>query len=113
MQQAQAGTGVNLVMGLPVGMGRRFAVDPDNDGLFRQDEAQRGTDPRDPDSDVQECAGRPVTRLSCIQENNRTRQEELRDRMEGIDIPSIDVPTLDLPDLPEVQVPDAPAQPTP
>jgi hypothetical protein len=38
-------------MGLPVGMCRRFAVDPDGDLLFRADEAQRGTDPRDPDTD--------------------------------------------------------------
>jgi hypothetical protein len=51
VQQAELGVGVNLVVGLPVGMGRRFAVDPDNDLLFRADEAQRGTDPRDPDSD--------------------------------------------------------------
>lgn len=49
--QATAGTGTNLFLGLPVGMGRRFAVDPDNDLLFRQDEAQHGTDPRDPDTD--------------------------------------------------------------
>jgi hypothetical protein len=32
-------------------MARRFAVDVDNDLLFTQDEAQRGTDPRDADSD--------------------------------------------------------------
>jgi len=50
-QQAQAGTGRNLFVGLPVGMGRRFALDPDDDLLFRQDEIQHGTDPRDPDSD--------------------------------------------------------------
>lgn len=49
--QAQAGTGRNLLVALPVGMARRFAVDPDNDLLFRQDEAQLGTSPRDPDSD--------------------------------------------------------------
>lgn len=49
--QAQAGTGRNLLIGLPVGMGRRFAVDPDNDLLFRQDEAQLGANPRDADSD--------------------------------------------------------------
>jgi hypothetical protein len=51
VQQAQAGTGTNLFLGLPVGMARRFAVDPDNDLLFRSDEAQLGTNPRDPDSD--------------------------------------------------------------
>jgi len=96
--------GVAALAALPVSPGEH-----DADGRY----VQAPKAPRDPDSDVQECTGRPVTRLSCIQENNRTRQEELRDRMEGIDIPSIDVPTLDLPDLPEVQVPDAPAQPTP
>src|SRR6185503_2868277 len=36
---------------LPVGMGRRFAVDPDNDLLFRADETQFATNARDPDSD--------------------------------------------------------------
>ena len=49
--QAQAGTGKNLLVALPVGMGRRFAVDPDNDLLFRQDEAQLGANSRDADSD--------------------------------------------------------------
>jgi hypothetical protein len=49
--QAQAGTGSNLFLGVPVGMGRRFAVDPDNDLLFRADEAQFACDARDPDSD--------------------------------------------------------------
>lgn len=96
--------GVAALAALPVSPGEH-----DADGRY----VQAPKAPRDPDSDVQDCAGRPVTRLSCIQENNRIRQEELRDRMEGIDIPSIDVPTLDLPDLPEVQVPDAPVQPTP
>ncbi len=51
VKQAEVGPGANLLVGLPVGMGRRFAVDQDNDLLFRQDEAQHGTDPRDPDSD--------------------------------------------------------------
>jgi hypothetical protein len=51
VQQAQAGTGTNLFVGLPVGLARRFAVDPDNDLFFRQDETQFGTDGRDPDSD--------------------------------------------------------------
>ncbi len=50
-QQAQAGTGANLFVGLPVGMGRRFAVDADNDLLFQIDELQLGTNPRDEDSD--------------------------------------------------------------
>ncbi len=50
-QQAQAGTGTNLFVGLPVGMGRRFGVDQDNDLLFELDEAQLGTDPRDEDTD--------------------------------------------------------------
>jgi len=44
--------GRNLIVGLPVGMGRRFAVDPDNDLLFRQDEIQHGTNGRDPGADV-------------------------------------------------------------
>jgi len=48
--QAQAGR-TNLFLGLPVGMGRRFAVDPDNDHLFRQDELQFATDGRVADSD--------------------------------------------------------------
>jgi hypothetical protein len=51
VKQAEVGPGANLLVGLPVGMGRRFAVDQDNDLLFRQDEAQHRTDPRDPDSD--------------------------------------------------------------
>ncbi|MCB7135933.1 CHAT domain-containing protein [Cellulosimicrobium marinum] len=55
--------------------------------------------PRDPDSDVQECTGRPVTRLSCLQENNRIRQEEMRERLDDIDIPTFDVPELELPDV--------------
>ena len=96
--------GVAAVVALPVTPNAH-----DADGRY----VQSPKAPRDPDSEVQECGGRPVTRLSCIQENNRIRQEELRDRMEDIDIPSIDVPTLDLPDLPDVQVPDAPVQPTP
>jgi Flp pilus assembly protein TadD len=86
----------------------------DADGRY----VQQPSAPRDPDSDVTECAGRPVTRLSCIQENNRIRQEEMLERLEDMDIPSIDVPTFDVPDLPDVQAPDiqvpgAPAQPTP
>ncbi|MCO7275032.1 tetratricopeptide repeat protein [Cellulosimicrobium cellulans] len=96
--------GVAAVVALPVTPNAH-----DADGRY----VQSPKAPRDPDSEVQECGGRPVTRLSCIQENNRIRQEELRDRMEDVDIPSIDVPTLDLPDLPDVQVPDAPVQPTP
>src|SRR5262249_25439627 len=50
-QQAALGPGSNLLIGLPVGMGRRFAVDPDDDLLFRQDERRLGTDPREPDTD--------------------------------------------------------------
>jgi hypothetical protein len=49
--QAQGGTGRNVFVGLPVGMGRRFGVDDDNDLLFQVDELQLGTDPRDEDSD--------------------------------------------------------------
>jgi len=86
----------------------------DADGRY----VQQPRVPRDPDSDVQECTGRPVARLSCIQENNRIRQEELRERMENLDVPTfdvptVDVPTFDVPDLPDVQVPEAPAAPTP
>ena len=51
VKQAELGPGANLLVGLPVGMGRRFAVDPDNDLLFRQDERAAGTNLRDPDSD--------------------------------------------------------------
>jgi hypothetical protein len=51
IKQAEIGPGANLLVGLPVGMGRRFAVDPDNDLLFRQDERELGTSQRDPDSD--------------------------------------------------------------
>lgn len=50
-QQAKNGTGSNLFIGLPVGMGWRFAIDADNDGLRQEDEQQLGTDPRDPDTD--------------------------------------------------------------
>lgn len=84
----------------------------DGDGRYVQEPRA----PRDPDSGVQECSGRPATRLACIQENNRIRQEEMRERMEDLDIPSIDVPDIpeiDIPDLPDVQLPEAPAQPTP
>ena len=84
----------------------------DADGRY----VQAPRSPRDPGSGVEECTGRPAGRLACIQENNRVRQEELRDRMEELDVPSIDVPTFDvpeLPDLPDVRVPDAPVEPTP
>ena len=51
IKQAEIGPGSSLLVGLPVGMGRRFAVDPDNDLLFRQQERDLGTNLRDPDSD--------------------------------------------------------------
>lgn len=51
LQQALAGTGRNLFVGLPVGMGRRFAIDEDNDLLFRADELRLGANPLVPDSD--------------------------------------------------------------
>ncbi|WP_175009927.1 tetratricopeptide repeat protein [Cellulosimicrobium sp. TH-20] len=79
----------------------------DADGRYVQEERA----PRDPDSAVQECTGRPATRLACIQENNRVRQEELQERLGDLDVPTIDVPTFDVPDLPDVQVPDAPVSP--
>ncbi len=50
-QQARSGTGANLFVGLPVGMGRRFGIDADNDQLLQRDELELGTDPRDPDTD--------------------------------------------------------------
>ena len=43
--------GRNVVMGLPVGMAERFAIDFDLDGLLNQDELALGTDPENPDSD--------------------------------------------------------------
>ncbi len=49
--QALAGTGSNVFVGLPVGMGERFAVDYDGDDLFNGDEVALGTDPFDRDSD--------------------------------------------------------------
>lgn len=81
----------------------------DADGRYVQEERA----PRGPGSAVQECTGRPATRLACLQENNRVRQEELQERMGDLDVPTIDVPTFDVPDLPDVQVPDAPVQPNP
>lgn len=49
--QALAGTGRNVVLGLPVGMAERFAIDFDADGLPNVDELAAGTDPENPDSD--------------------------------------------------------------
>lgn len=51
VNQARQGAGRNVVMGLPVGMGRRFGVDFDADELFNADELALGTDPLNPDSD--------------------------------------------------------------
>ena len=49
--QALSGKGRNVFLGLPVGMGERFAIDFDADGLPNADELALGTDPEDPDSD--------------------------------------------------------------
>ena len=50
--QATSGQGRNVFLGLPVGMGRRFAVDRDEDDLVDRDEVLVwGTNPRLPDSD--------------------------------------------------------------
>jgi hypothetical protein len=50
-QQARAGTGANLFVALPVGMGWRLGIDADADRLRQRDELQRGTNPRNPDTD--------------------------------------------------------------
>jgi len=52
VQQAVSGLGHNTVIGLPVGMAERFAIDFDADDLFNADEALAGTDPLSPDSDL-------------------------------------------------------------
>jgi hypothetical protein len=49
--QAMAGTGSNIFLGLPVGMGERFGVDSDADDLYNRDELALGTDPLNPDTD--------------------------------------------------------------
>ncbi len=50
--QAQNGRGSNIFMGVPLGMGERFAIDFDHDGLFNVSETRTyGTNPLDPDSD--------------------------------------------------------------
>jgi hypothetical protein len=51
MNQARAGTGNVVFVGLPVGMGRPWGTDFDDDQLLNLDEAQQGTSPIDPDSD--------------------------------------------------------------
>lgn len=51
VEQALSGKGRNVVMGLPVGMAERFAIDFDLDGLLNQDELALGTDLENPDSD--------------------------------------------------------------
>jgi len=51
IQQAAQGTAQLVFLGLPVGMGERFGVDFDLDGLYNADELSWGTDPEDPDSD--------------------------------------------------------------
>ncbi len=49
--QATAGTGSALFVGLPRGMGRRWGVDMDGDLLFDGDEAAAGGAPDQPDTD--------------------------------------------------------------
>jgi hypothetical protein len=49
--QAQAGLADMVFVGLPVGMGRPFAVDLDDDGLANLDEARHGTAPSVADGD--------------------------------------------------------------
>lgn len=50
--QAQAGQGANIFMGVPKGMGERFAVDFDRDGLFNISETRSyGSDPLVADTD--------------------------------------------------------------
>ncbi len=51
LNRAEAGNASLIVMGVPVGMGKRFGVDQDADDLFNLDEITQMTDPRDPDSD--------------------------------------------------------------
>jgi hypothetical protein len=51
IKQALAGTGSNVFLGLPVGMGERFGVDSDLDDLYNADELALGTDPLNPDTD--------------------------------------------------------------
>jgi hypothetical protein len=48
---AQAGLADVVVLGMPVGMAQRFAVDSDRDGVFNLDEIALGIDPEDLDSD--------------------------------------------------------------
>jgi hypothetical protein len=49
--QASAGTGRNVFVGLPVGMGRRWGVDFDDDTIFNLKEAGLGTNPLNADTD--------------------------------------------------------------
>jgi len=51
IDQAAQGLGSNVVLGLPVGLAERFAVDRDVDGLFNEDEVALGSKPFDPDTD--------------------------------------------------------------
>jgi hypothetical protein len=46
-----AGLASNVILGLPAGNGRRFALDPDDDGLLDEEELVHGTTALDPDSD--------------------------------------------------------------
>jgi len=49
--RAQAGLADIVFVGLPVGMGRPFSIDADDDGLLNLDELQHGTNPFVADSD--------------------------------------------------------------
>lgn len=51
VDQAVSGLGTNLALGLPVGMGARYALDTDFDGLGNADELSLGTDPDNADTD--------------------------------------------------------------
>lgn len=51
IDQAVSGLGSNLALGLPVGLGARYALDTDFDGLGNADELALGTDPDNPDTD--------------------------------------------------------------
>lgn len=66
-----------MVLGLPVGMGRPFAADADDDLLLNADEDRLGTDPLDPDSDGDDLpdgfevagGGDPLDALSAPQDS--------------------------------------------
>lgn len=59
-----------------------------------------------------ECDGRPASRISCLQEENQERLDELIEEMEDIDIPTfepLDLPSITVPTFdPDVQITPAP-----